>query len=104
MKVNSGHTPDKFTSSKGKLFYNFSIVESEKTDETGTRTSFDYESVEVKDKKKSTVIAAIMRDRYSIDEEFALVNNKFKNKDNADLEYDDYQAMRSMIKDIAKDL
>jgi hypothetical protein len=45
-----------------------------------------------------------MMDRYSNDEEFALVNNKFKNKDNADLEYDDYQAMRSMIKDIAKDL
>lgn len=103
MKVNSDHTPEQFTKSKGKLFFNYNIVESEKIDEQGTRTVFDYESIEVKDKNKNTIIAAIMRDKYTIDEEFAFINNKAKNKD-ADSEYDDYQAMRAAVKEIVKDL
>jgi hypothetical protein len=100
MKVNSDHSPKQFTKSKGKLFFNYNIVESEKTDENETRTVFDYDSVEVKNKDKNTIIAAIMRDRYSIDEEFALINNKFK-LGKIDPEYDDYQSTRDSIKNIA---
>jgi hypothetical protein len=103
MKVNSDHKPNQFTESREKLFFNYNVVESEKTDEHGTRTVFDYDVVEVKDKNKNTIIAAIMRDKYSINEEFALINNKFKNKD-IDPEYNNYQAMRAAVKEIAKDL
>ena len=103
MKVNSDNKPEQFTKSRGKLFFNYNIVESVKTDEHGTRTVFDYDSIEVKDKSKNTIIAAIMRDKYSIDQEFALINNKLKNKD-IDSEYDAYQTMRVAVKEIAESL
>jgi hypothetical protein len=96
MKVNSDHAPEQFTKSKGKLFFNYNIVESEKTDENGTRTVFDYDSVEVKNKDKNTIIAAIMQDNYSIDEELALINNKFKLGE-VDPEYEGYQSTRDSL-------
>lgn len=104
MKANSDTKPKKFIKSRGKLFFNFNVVESEKIDEHGTRIVFDYEFVEVKTKDRKSVISAIMRDKYSTDEEFAFINNKFKNKDTIDLEYEDYQATRDLVKEIVKGL
>ena len=59
MKVNSDHVPEKFTRSKGKLFLNFNIIQTEKADEHGTRTVFDYDSIEIKNKNEETVSIAI---------------------------------------------
>ena len=52
MKSNSNNHPGEFTKSRGKLFFNFNIVESEKADENGTRTVFDYDYIEVTGKYK----------------------------------------------------
>jgi len=97
MKANSDNHPGDFTKSRGKLFFNFHVIESEKTDEHGTRTVFDYDFVEVKDENRNSIISAIMRDKYTIDDEIALINNKAENG-NIDLEYDKYQAFRDEVK------
>jgi len=52
MKANSNNHPGEFTKSRGKRFFNFNIIQSEKTDENGTRTVFDYDYVEVTGKYK----------------------------------------------------
>lgn len=102
MKANSNNHPGEYTKSKGKLFFNFNITESQKTDEHGTRTNFDYEYVEVDSKDKDSIIKAIMRDGYTIDDEIAMINNKFKAGAKEDLEYDSYQAFRAAVKLIAE--
>jgi len=61
MKANSNNNPGEFTKSRGKIFFNFNIVESEKTDEQGnTRTVFDYDYIEVTDKYKGLTGASII--------------------------------------------
>ena len=101
MKANSDNRPETFVKSRNKLFFNFNIIESEKTDEHGTRTVFDYDSVEVENQDRDSIIKAIIRDRYSIDDEIALINNKFKAADKEDPEHDAYQAFRYDVKQIA---
>lgn len=93
MKVNSDHAPNQFTESREKLFFNFNIVESEKTDEQGLiRTVFDYESVEVKDKSRNSLIKAVIKNTYSLEDEIALINN------NDVVEYAAYQDFRTDVK------
>ena len=55
MRVNSNHNPGDFTKSKGELYFNSNIVQSEKTDEYGTRTVFDYDQDEINVNKESGV-------------------------------------------------
>jgi len=55
MIVNSNHNPGDFTKSKGELYFNSNIVQSEKTDEYGTRTVFDYDQDEINMDKESVV-------------------------------------------------
>ena len=57
MRVNSNHNPGDFTKSKGELYFNSNIVQSEKTDEMSgiTRTVFDYDQEEISLDKKSQV-------------------------------------------------
>ena len=101
MKANSNNHPGEFTKSRGKRFFNFNIIQSEKTDEHGTRTVFDYDQVEIAGTDKNSKIRAIIRDKYSIDDEIALINNKLKNKD-IDSEYDEYQTFRAATKVTSK--
>jgi len=61
MKANSNHHPTSFTKSKGKVYFNSNIIESEKTDEYGTRTVYDYDYVEItKENKEEIILAAIV--------------------------------------------
>jgi len=60
MKANSNNNPGEFTKSRGKIFFNFNIVESEKTDEQGIRTVFDYDYIEVTGKYKGLTGAEIL--------------------------------------------
>jgi hypothetical protein len=98
MKANSETMPVAFIKSKGKTFFNFNIVESQKTDEAGTRTVFNYEYIEVENKNRDSLIRAIMRDKYTVDDEIALLNNKFRGKAKDITDYDDYQAFRIKAK------
>jgi len=98
MKANSNHNPGTFTESREKIHYNYNIVQSEKTDEHGTRTVFDYDYVEVKSKSKADIIKAVMADKYSLEDEIALINNKLGGKAEHLIEYDAYTAVRDSIK------
>ena len=98
MKANSNNHPGEYTKSRGKLFFNYNIIESEKTDEHGTRTVFDYDCVEVKSKDRDDIIPAIMRDKYSVNDEIALINNKSRGEEKDIIDYDDYQAFRVQAK------
>ena len=60
MRANSNNTPDEFIKSRGKIFYNYNVVESEKTDEQGIRTVFDYDYIEVTGKYKGLTGAEIL--------------------------------------------
>jgi len=70
MKVNSNHHPGNFTKSKRKVYFNYNIVESKKTDEHGTRTVFDYDQEEVNLDKK-TIIYKKMLEKLKTDEAVA---------------------------------
>lgn len=102
MKVNANHKPERFTMSHGKLFYNYNITQLMEIDGfTGEkRTSFNYEYVEVPDKTKASIINAIMRDKYTVSDEIAFINNKFRGKAKDLADYDDYQAERVKVKNI----
>ena len=101
MKANANHKPEQFIKSHGKLFYNYNIIQSREVDEvTGEkRISFDYEYIEVADKTKASIVSAIMRDKYTVSEEIALINNKFRGEVKDLAEYNDYQVERAKVKD-----
>ena len=67
MKVNSDDHPGNFTKSKRKLYFNHNIVQSEKTDEHGTRTVYDYDQEEISEDKDS-MIYKLMVDKFKTDE------------------------------------
>ena len=67
MKVNSDDHPGDFTKSKRKLYFNHNIVQSEKTDESGTRTVFDYDQEEVSEDKDSASYKCI-KEKFKTDE------------------------------------
>lgn len=56
MKVNSNHHPTSFTKTHGKLFFNSNIVQSEKTDEYGTRTVFNYDQTEITKENETEIM------------------------------------------------
>ena len=99
MKANSHHNPGHFTKSAGKLFFNFNIVE---TEEEGVAV-FTYDYVEVKDKKKGTLIKAVMKNKYSIEKEISMINNKFRGDEKDLTDYTAYQNFRTAARLIAED-
>ncbi len=99
MKANANHKPERFTKSHGKLFYNYNIIQSKEIEKE--EASFNYEYVEVLDKEKASIINAIMRAKYTINDEIALINNKFRGEAKDLTDYDDYQAERIRVKEIA---
>ena len=73
MKVNSNNHPGDFTKSKSKIYFNYNIIQSERTDEfedkvddlnCATQIMFDYDEEEVNENKDSSV--------------YKLMINKFK--------------------------
>lgn len=62
----------------GTMHYNFNIIEGQRTDEqTGEETpSFDYDQVTISGKPTySKVVAAVIREKYTVDKELSLINN-----------------------------
>ena len=96
----------------GRYYYNFHVVETEKKDpETGEVTpSFDYDQVVIVGKPTyHKVVAAVIRDKYSVDDELALINNyneslKAKTKGNPESvkEYEEYLVFRTETKEMVK--
>ncbi|MBT5212898.1 MAG: hypothetical protein HOI42_14915 [Candidatus Marinimicrobia bacterium] len=62
MKANSNHHPTSFTKSHGKIWFNFNIVEFQKTDEHGTRTVYDYDYTEVTPENEAEIAVLAEKD------------------------------------------
>lgn len=92
--------PPDMLKSGGKIHVNYNIVEGTIEDERGTRTIFSYDYVVVGDVDRSTLINAMISDRYSKSAEFALINNRSLGKPEDVSEYDEYQAFRTNVKSI----
>lgn len=96
----------------GRYHYNYNVVESTKTGETGEEVpSFDYNTVEIIGKPTySKVVSAVVREKYTADKEIALINNYNRyqlattaNKVTADKEeyvayLDEVEAIKAMVK------
>jgi len=98
MKAYSAVQPQFIDSSEGKLFVNCNAVERTITGEEGQpdRTEFVYDSIEVADLDRSTLIAGVMQARYSKDHEIALLNAHLLGTKQE--EWDAYQAYRTTSK------
>jgi len=99
MKANSDTYPERFIKSRGKTFFNFNIVESQIEEEGSIRIVFNYEYVEVQGKDRTSLIRAILNDRYTLEDEIAIINNYSRDKDKYAIEYDAYQSFRDGVKD-----
>ena len=104
MKANSNTRPEAFITSKEKTLFNYNIVETTKEEIDGSeRQSFDYDCVEIEGTvTRDKLIIALIQDRYSKNDEIALLNNKMIGKDLN--EYDEYQAYRAEVKLIVDDI
>lgn len=99
MKGNSDTYPDKFIKRNGKIQFRFNIKLVEKQDMNGVRESYDYDYVVISEEvTRSKMIDAIISDRYSKDAEIALINNEIATPGTA--EYTEYQAFRTLVKEI----
>lgn len=95
--VSSGY-PKQFVRSKNKLFYNYNIVEAIEEDEEGTRTVFKYDYVEVAGEDRSSLIEALIRAKYSISDELALIHNQIRGERKDIAAYRIYQDYRAYVK------
>ena len=96
MRNNSDIRPDTFIDLGGRYMFNFDVAE--RTNDDG-QVSFDFQSVIIPLKEKDEIVKAIIHDRYTLDDEIALVNN-FNAGANID-EYNLYQSYRTYAKSIA---
>ena len=98
MKSYSTTLPPFLVSSEGKLFINCNTVERTVIGTEGQpdRTEFVYDSIEVADNDRSTLIAGVMQARYNKDHEIALLNAHLLGTKQE--EWDAYQAYRTASK------
>jgi len=98
MKSYSAVQPPFITSSEGTLFVNCNVEERIVTGEEGQpdRTEFVYDSMEVANLDRSTLIAGVMQARYNKDHEIALLNAHLLGTKQE--EWDAYQAYRTASK------
>lgn len=74
---------------------NFNIQE--KADEAGGNY-FEFDSIEVPELIKGVIVAALIRLRYTLDDEIALINNYNLDSAAYQVEYDEYQTYRGQCK------
>lgn len=96
MKAQSGQQPPATEDLGRQKRFNFN-VQKESTDEG---TFYKYECV-VSDNNRNALIAALIRRKYTADDELALINNAEDGEQKHVDEYNEYQAFRSDCKNIA---
>ena len=98
MKSYSTALPPFIVSSEGKLFINCNAEEITVTGTEGqpNRTEFVFDSVEVANLDRSTLISGVMQARYNKDHEIALLNAHLLGTKQE--EWDAYQAYRTAAK------
>ena len=101
MKTQSHETPQPLENIGGAYRINFDVEEKTKEDMNGSHTYFEYTTAVSPTLERGDVITAIIRTKYSSDDEFALLNNLNKGGTKYEQEYADYQAFRARAKEIA---
>ena len=102
MKSSSDHNPEVTIQSNNRTQVRYNIVPFTRAMMDREQSGYDFDYVEISgDLTRAKIIDAIIRDKCSISEEFALINNKLKNKDEVDSEYNEYQELRVKAKGIA---
>ena len=92
MKNQSSVRPSLTERLQGAMFVNFNIVEVE--------TGFEFDTVKVSEEPtRDELIDALIRSKYSLSQEFALINNFNADKDTK--EYESFQTFRAECKGIA---
>lgn len=85
----------------GAYRINFDVQEKVKEDINGSHTYFEYTTAVSATLSRGDVITAIIRTKYSSDDEFALLNNLNKGEQRYIDEYEEYQTYRTMAKELA---
>lgn len=99
MKGSSDIQPETFVSTLGLIQFRYNITETVRTDmNEEERTEFQYDYVNVPDKERTTLISALVSDKYSAAAEIALVNNELLHS--GTVEYAEYQLYRSTVKSV----
>ena len=101
MKAQSDIKPEIFTKSRKKLFFNFNIEEVMIENEEESHITFEYDYVEIINKKRSTLIKALMRNSYALEDEIALINNNAEGKT---IEYKKYLIFRNNVKMVVNNI
>lgn len=92
MKNQSSVRPSLTEKLQGAMFVNFNIIEIE--------NGFEFDTVKVSEEPtRDEVIDALIRSKYSLSQEFALINNFNADKDIE--EYEAFQTFRAECKGIA---
>lgn len=96
MKANSNTPPDSFIDLGGRGLFNYNITT--RVTEEG-ETEYIYDSIKIEEPfSRDAIIRALIKERYSIDDEVALINNY--NSGTGQIEYDEYQNYRTQVKTI----
>ena len=66
-----------------------------------TEAGYEAETVNVTEISKEEIIKSLIKRRYTLDEELAIINNKNLDEERYISEYDDYQAYRIKCKALA---
>lgn len=87
----------------GRLHFNYDIQEkTEETEDGETRTYYEYKQVTVSSKDRNELVVALIRQKYSADEEYALGRHKLADRKASEFEaYDDYVESCKVIVDNA---
>ena len=85
----------------GAYRINFDVIEKVKEDMNGSHTYFEYTTAVSPTLNRGDVITAVIRTKYSADDEFALLNNLNKGGATYEQEYETYQLFRARAKEIA---
>lgn len=104
MKGNSDTYPERFKKRAGKTHFRYGIEAVEKQDMNGSvRQSYDYDYVVITGEvTKAKILRAMIADKFSIEDEIALINNEMASAGTA--EYAAYKAYRNAVKLIAKEV
>ena len=90
MKTNSDHRPPALLDlGDGSWHFNYNMREVERENEPGTGMVFEYDTVHVRDNRYEAVVAAMIREKYTVDEELSIQRQRDE-KSEEFREYFDY--------------
>lgn len=101
MKTNSDHRPTILLNlGDGTYHFNYNISEVGLNDESGTRTAFEYDTLHVREFRYETIVAAMIRERYTIDEELSIQRQREEKPGEFNGYFDYCEECKSIVKQL----